>query len=67
MAESETYKYQTYKGNFYVITTGDAETTITDSKSGMVLCVLPAHCQGLIFATGKEIETSAPVKINIVK
>lgn len=67
MAETETNKYQTFKGNFYVITTGDAETTISDSKSGMILCKLPAQCQGLIFATGKEIETTAPIKINIVK
>lgn len=66
MAESETYKYQTYKGNFYVITTTE-ETTITDSKSGNEIASLPANCQGIIFAVGKEITASAPIKINIVK
>lgn len=67
MAETETYTYQTFKGNFYVITTGDAETTITDSKSGNEIASLPAYCQGIIFAVGKEITASAPIKINIVK
>lgn len=61
-----TYKYQTYKGNFYVITTTQ-DTTITDSKSGNEIAALPANCQGIIFAVGKEIETTAPIKINIVK
>lgn len=66
MAESETYKYQTYKGNFYVITTSQ-DTVITDSKSGNEIAALPANCQGIIFAVGKEITASAPIKINIVK
>lgn len=61
-----TYKYQTYKGNFYVITTSQ-DTTITDSKSGNEIAALPANCQGIIFAVGKEITASAPIKINIVK
>lgn len=61
-----TYKYQTYKGNFYVITTTQ-DTAITDSKSGNEIAALPANCQGIIFAVGKEITASAPIKINIVK
>lgn len=60
------YKYQTYKGNFYVITTSQ-DTVITDTKSGNEIASLPANCQGIIFAVGKEITASAPVKINIVK
>lgn len=66
MADS-TYKYQTYKGNFYVISTGVNATTITDSKSGMELTTIPAKSQGIIFAIGKEITASAEIKINIVR
>lgn len=63
-----TYTYQTFRGNFYVVTTGSsAETTITDTISGMVLTTIPAQTQGIVFAVGKGITATNPIKINIVK
>ena len=62
-----TYTYQTFRGNFYVISTGVNATTITDSNSGMVLTTIPAQTQGIVFAVGKGITATNPIKINIVK
>lgn len=64
---ADTYTYQTFKGNFYVITTGTSSTTITDTKSNTVLTTIPAKSQGIIFAIGKEIKASKEIKINIVR
>lgn len=61
-------KYQTFPRCFYIVTnTTDSENTVTDLDTGIILTIIPANSQALIFAIGKAITTTAEVKVNILK